>query len=237
MKRPVALVLPLRLLLTTGACAGGDAPGAGGGGGASVEGEVRTDPLRIFGAFDGDAYVVIPCTDSEAVTPVVRGPLADELVELHDELVPRNAPGETIFVDLLGEAVQEGDDVSFDILEVYRAGWEDWGCTWQPLVDGLRFAASGTEPGWTLHVAMDSTVVLSRPDGTAEGSLRDVEGTLAAGWTIEGVLGGDAFTLELQPDPCRNAMSGGFSHLTATFGLADSVWRGCGFAGEEVGGS
>ncbi len=224
-------------MLAMSACSSDGDPEAGADAPTVVEGEVRTDPLRFFGAFDGDAYVVVPCTDSEDAIPVVRGPLADELVAFHDELVPRNGPGETIFVDLLGEAVQEGDEVSFDILEVYRAGWEDWGCTWQPLVDELRFAASGTEPGWTVQIAMDSTVVLSRPAGTTDGLMQQLEGSLPAGWTAEGVLGGDAFTLDLRPDPCRNEMSGGYSHMAATFTLADSVWQGCGFAGAAAGDS
>jgi len=218
--------------LLVGACGGGAEPGSGS---SATQGEVRSDPLRLFGAFDGDAYVVVPCADSEDALPVVTGPLADELVLLHEELVPGTGPGEAIFVDLLGEAVQEGEDVSFDILEVYRAGWEDWGCTWSPLVQNPRFAASGTEPGWTVHVALDSTVVLSRIDGATNGEMARLEGTLASGWTAEGELGGAAFTLDLQPDACRNRMSGGYSHLTATFTLADSTWQGCGFAGEGAG--
>lgn len=202
-----------------------------------MEQVVRTDPIRITGAFEGESLIMTPCTDSELQVRLVSAPVVLDLVEIHAELVPALAPVESIFVDMLGEAIEERGEVSFEVLEVYRAGWEDWGCTWQPLVEGLRFAASGTEPDWTLHVATDSTVRLSRIEGMVEGRATTVEGSLAAGWTVSGTVGGSDFSLELEPVPCQNAMSGGWSHLTARATLAGAAREGCGFAGEGVGGA
>jgi uncharacterized membrane protein len=222
------------VLLVLGACSDTPPADAEAGQDSPVEQVVRTDPFRVTGAFEGASFYMTPCSDSELDVRLVPGPEVLDLVGIHGELVPGDTPVETIFVDLLGEAIEERGEISFEVLEVYRAGWEDWGCTWQPLVEDLRFAASGTEPGWTVHVAMDSTVRLSRMDGTVEGRATAIEGTLASGWTISGSVGSEAFTLELDEAPCRNEMSGGWSHLEALLTLEGEERRGCGFIGELV---
>lgn len=237
---PVGGLLRLAVLLAPiavlGACADAadDSEGAPAPEAAPVQEVVRTDPIRVTGAFEGGTFYMTPCSDSELEIRLLPGPEVLDLVALHESLVPGDTPIETIFVDVLGEAIEEDDEISFEVLEVYRAGWEDWGCTWQPLVEELRFAAAGTEPGWTLHVATDSTVRLSRVEGTFEGRAASIEGTLAAGWRITGRVGGDDFTLELDAAPCVNQMSGGFSHLEAALTLAGESRRGCGFLGEAV---
>jgi uncharacterized membrane protein len=219
------------------ACSDPPAPGAADRSALPADQVVRTDPIRVTGAFEGESLFMTPCWDSELDVRLARAPVVLDLVAIHQELVPGTAPVESIFVDLLGEAVEERGEISFEVFEVYRAGWEDWGCTWEPLVERLRFAASGTEPDWTLHVAVDSTVRLSRLEGTVEGRATVIEGTLAAGWTVSGSTGADDFTLRLDPIPCRNEMSGGWSHLEAVLTLAGVERRGCGFIGEPAGGA
>ncbi len=201
---------------------------------APAEQVVRTDPFRVTGAFEGETFYMTPCSDGELEVRLVPGPEVLDLVAIHEELVPGDTPVETIFVDLLGEAVEERGEMTFEVLEVYRAGWEDWGCTWQPFVDELRFAASGTEPDWTIHVATDSTVRLSRIDEMVEGWATAIDGTLAAGWTVTGTVGAGEFTLQLEAVACRNEMSGGWSHLEVLLTLDGEERRGCGFIGETM---
>ena len=204
---------------------------------AAVEpslGVVRTEPFRMTGAFEGESFLMTPCTDSDATIQLEPGPDVLDLVGLHAEMVPGDVPIEAIFVDLLGEAIQDGDDVSFEVHQVYRAGWEDWGCTWTPLETPLRFAASGTEPGWTLHVGADSTVTWSQIDGSLSGTVTSIEGSLAAGWDVGGLLDGDPWTLELVEEPCRNQMSGGWSHLASALVWRGRSYVGCGFIGDAT---
>jgi uncharacterized membrane protein len=202
-------------------------------GGGEEEQVVRTDPVRVTGAFDGVEYQLFLCTEGDEPIPVVQGPLLYELAEFHAEMIPALAPGETIFVDLLGEAVQEGDEVSFDVLEVYRAGWEDWGCTWAPTLSDAEWAASGTEPFWSVEVSRDSLVVY-RPDAD---ELRvahvGYEGDPVAGWRFTLEVEGEAWDFDVAPEPCRNAMSGGYSHLRVSIRRPDGDWQGCGFTVPE----
>lgn len=221
----------IALIGLTAACAGEQGAEMDGRGEADL-GVVRTDPFRLTGAFAGDSYLITPCSDGETDLRLERGPEVLDLIGIHEELVPGDFPVETIFVDLFGEAIQDGRDTSFEVIEVYRAGFEDWGCTWVPLESPLRFAASGTEPGWTLHVGADSTVTLSRVEGTREGDVTLLEGSRAAGWEVSGEIEGEAWTLELFEEPCRNAMSGGYSHLVASLTLGGETWTGCGFIGD-----
>jgi len=229
--RVVALGVCLSLL--TSACEA-DRVEVGEAGAEPDLGVVRTDPFRMTGAFEGESYLVTPCTDSEALIRLEPGPEVLDLVVLHADLVPRDMPVESIFVDLFGVAIQDGNDVTFEVQQVYRAGWEEWGCSWVPLEVPLRFAASGTEPEWTFHVGADSTATLARSDSSASGAVSALEGSLAAGWTLMGEVGGEAWTLELVEAPCRTPISGGFSHLSATLTWRGESLSGCGFIGDAT---
>ncbi|MDT8370259.1 MAG: hypothetical protein RQ745_13715, partial [Longimicrobiales bacterium] len=111
-----------------------------------------------------------------------------------------------------------------------RASYEEWGCGWTPLIDDARFIASGTEPDWTLEVSAD-TAVMSTPERTEWGGVERLEGTAPAGWTVEGRVGEAGFVLEITPEPCTNAMTGGWTPLTAHLTRAGTEWRGCAFRG------
>lgn len=191
---------------------------------------VRTEPLRVTGAFDGAEYELFLCSEEgEEPIPIVEGPLLYELAELHAELIPALGPGETIFVDLLGEALQQGDDVSFDVLDVYRAGWEDWGCTWRPSLAEAELVGSGTEPYWTVELSADSLVV-TRPDAEeVRVAHAGFEGDVVAGWRFTLEVEGADWSFDFGPEPCRNEMSGGYSHLRVAVTRPEGAWDGCGF--------
>lgn len=230
MRRPVA-AWSVVTLLAAGAC-GGDAPGASAR--ADASGVVRSEPLRLTGAFEGESRLLTPCSDPGVTLDVAAAPAVRDLSALHAELVPALAPGEAIFVDVRGVVVQQGEEMSFELREVYRAGWEDWGCDWTPSVQPLRFAAAGSEPDWSIHVGADSTAVYSDLEGSSTGSVQTLAGSLAAGWTASGAIGGEGWTLELFEAPCRNPMSGGWSHLVATLTLGERTRSGCGFIGDAT---
>jgi len=225
MSRPVASVATVGLVLVA-------ALSACGGDGSDDLGVVRTDPFRMTGAFDGETSMLVPCTSTADQIRLEWTPLDLDLTALHADLVPQLQRRELIFLDIFGIAIEDGDDVSFEVLDVFRGGWEDWGCDWRPSVQPLVLAMSGTEPDWSLQVGGDSTVVLSRPEGGATGSWTLLEGSLAAGWEAEGVIEGMPWALEVYEEPCRNAMTGGYTHLVATFSWREQEWTGCGFVGD-----
>lgn len=221
MRRTLGLATSLLLLAACGA----DGPGG--------EEVVRTDPFRTTGAYDGETDLLTACGDAAEPIELEWSPTRVDLADLHAELTPKLRPGETIFLDLLGVAIQDGDDVSFEVIDVYRAGWwEEWWCEWQPSVTSPVVVVSGTEPDWQFHVGADSVVVLSRPDGTLEGSWTLLEGSLSSGWAAEGVIDGAPWTFEAFEEPCRNQMSGAYSHLVGSLTWQDQTWAGCGFMGD-----
>lgn len=230
--RTVAVTTAVLALIVLPGCAG-DEP-AEDAADAPVEEVVRTDPFRVTGDFEGRSFVMTLCADSEQDVDVVPGPATLDLVTLHGELVPGDMPSETIFVDLLGEAIQDGDDVSFEVLEIYRAEWEGMGCGWEPRIEDVRFVTEGTEPFWSLHVSAD-TALLVEPEGETRGLVESIEGSEAAGWTVVGTIGETPFTLELDAIGCTNSMSGAYRHLEVTFTRDGSdPWRGCGFSTEGL---
>ncbi len=174
-----------------------------------------------------------PCDGSEPLW--LDGPLAIDLQELHDELTPGVEPFEGIFLDVVANigpppAVGPGIDygAAAIVLFLRRAALEGFNCG--DVSDDLVVQASGTEPFWSLRVDTQGAE-FATPEGRVAldlGPLRaDEEGWLMQG---SGPDGGNVF-VSLVSMPCRNAMSGAFSHLTVEVQAGGRSYDGCAFLG------
>lgn len=164
-------------------------------------------------------------------TPLpLDGPAFLDMVGLHSELAPGLEPMEGIFADVLGEVRESQEGPWLRALELRRAALEGWGCG-RDEVD-ILLEASGTEPFWTLTV-QDSLAIWRMP----EGSKQFVHGGPAlmprGGWevVVDAVDARVELRAEFYQEPCRDSMSGAWSHLSAEVVLEGREYRGCAFIG------
>ena len=92
--------------------------------------------------------------------------------------------------------------------------------------------ASGTEPFWSLRVTSQGAE-FATPEGRRSLDVGVLEED-PEGWVVQGTDpdGGNVF-VSLTPIPCRDAMSGAYSHLTAEVQLGGRILRGCAYLGPE----
>ena len=156
-----------------------------------------------------------------------------ELAGLHAELAPGLEPIEGIFVDVLGEMREDAQGPWLNVIGLRRAALEGWGCDRDER--SLVMEASGTEPFWTLTVE-DSVASWRTPEGVKQFVHDGPFAMRWGGWELESRSGADEPELraELYQQPCRNAMSGAWSHLSVEVVLAGRTFRGCGFLGPEA---
>ena len=217
---------------------GGDAdapPPAGATAADSVAAVPTPGPVRTAGVFVlGEGTVEFrPCDGGEPLW--LDGPLVPDLVELHGELAPGVEPFEGVFVDLVGHlgpgpAMGSGIAYSGSLipLRVRRAAYEGWNCGDDD--PAVVVEVRGTEPFWTLRVT-DQEVDFATPEGrrTLEmGPLSDD----AEGWVLQGTdADGSNVFVSLTPIPCRDAMSGAYSHLSAEVEIGGRRLQGCAYLG------
>jgi uncharacterized membrane protein len=163
------------------------------------------------------------------------GPLAIDLQELHAELAPGVEPFEGIFIDVVanvGPPPAVGPGTAYDgaliVLLLRRAALEGWNCGDDDPTAIL--GASGTEPFWSLSVTTEGAEF-----ATPEGRIRLDLGELTndeEGWVMQGTSpdGGNVF-VSLVEIPCRDAMSGAYSHLSAEVQSGGQAFRGCAWLG------
>lgn len=175
----------------------------------------------------------LPCGDGPELW--LDGPLSLDLIELHDEMTPGVEPFEGIFIDVVADidpppATGPGRVYPGSLIVEFlrRAAFEGWNCG--DVGDDVWFAADGTEPFWSLEVT-EAGAVFTTPDGGARalalGEIRMEE----EGWVVPGADPESGVEVRLIDAPCRNAMSGAFSHLMAQVTIGDVVHEGCGWFG------
>jgi len=182
------------------------------------------EPSAITGFLTLDGTPAITLCGSGEELPV-DGPAMPDLLELHGSLAPGDEPMEGIFVDVLGTIRERPRGPEVDALEVRRAAWEGGGCG-DP-EPGLVYSASGTEPFWSLTV-LDETLTWRTPEAertmTHGGPYRMDRG----GWRVDGVADeGTSLVARFYPEPCRNAMSGAWFHMTVEVELDGTRYEGC----------
>lgn len=230
------------VLLTTSllaACGGDSAQEGVDGAGAAAEQAQPTVELREAVRTAGVLMVgensaeFLPCDGGPELW--LDGPLSLDLLELHDEMTPGVEPFEGIFIDVVADIdppPATGPGVGYPgalIVEfLRRAAFEGWNCG--DVRPNEQYAAAGTEPFWSLEVTEDGAT-FTTPDGGARalelGEVRMDED----GWVVSGSDAGAAVEVRLVDAPCRNAMSGAYSHLTAEISIGDSTLQGCGWFG------
>jgi uncharacterized membrane protein len=189
-----------------------------------------TDPARFTGILTVEGGAEITLCDGGAYP--VDGPASLTLLEVHASLAPGAEPMEGIFVDVLGEIRDEARGPWLDALEVRRAAWEGWGCGTRD--DGIIYRASGTEPYWSLSVA-DSVAEWSTPEGLEQFVHDGPYPMTRGGWALDGETDrGATLRAEFHDEPCRDAMSGAYSHLTAEVSLGGVEYRGCAYRAPEA---
>lgn len=188
-----------------------------------------TPVTRFQGLFTvEDGWRFVPCGED----PIpVEGPAIPDLLEVYDELVPEGAAG--MVVDLLGQVRERDGRGWLEAMEVRRAHFEGFGC--DDLVRA-RLEASGTEPFWSLAVDQ-GTATWTTPRGERRFTHDGLRLDEAGSWRLEArPTPGDegarpALLVEAWPDPCRNAMSGAYSHLRVEVTLDGELYRGCAVLG------
>jgi uncharacterized membrane protein len=233
---PVLLVL---VLVATGC--GDEVPGGAGGAAGDAASDRGTaapsSPTRITGYLTIDEVPVLAlCGTGEERT--LDGPAFPDLLDLHGALAPGVEPMEGVFVDVLGSLVDGAGGAAIEALEVRRAAWEGGGCG--ELEPGLVFRAHGTEPFWSLSVLAE-TLTWRTPEGERtlahRGPYRSDRGDWLVDGTVEPTVPGSGVTPVLTarffPEPCRDAMSGAWFHMSAEVILDGQEYRGCAFSGGE----
>lgn len=178
----------------------------------------------------------LPCGEGPELW--LNGPLALDLLDLHAEMTPGVEPFEGMFIDAvadIGPPPATGAGVAYPgaliVEHLRRAAYEGWNCG--DIRSEIHLEASGTEPFWTLAVT-EAGATFTTPDGGARpvelGELRMVP----EGWAISGTEGERPVEVRLEDLGCRNAMSGAYSHLTATVTIGGTELRGCGWFGEAL---
>lgn len=228
-RRGAAVSRLVAVILLAGTGCGGEAPeGAGEATGeARVEAPAaRAEPARYLGILTVEGGSEITLCDG-GLYPL-DGPASLALLELHASLAPGLEPMEGIFVDVLGELREDGHEPWVYALEVMRAAWEGWGCGTRD--EGVLYRAAGTEPFWSLTVG-DSTATWRTPEGMEQFVHGGPYAMTRGGWVVEGEVagGGGALRAEFMDEPCRDAMSGAYSHLTAGVSREGREFRGCAY--------
>lgn len=205
-----------------------DGSGEAGAGIASPVSEL-TAITRFQGLFTvDDGWSFIPC--GEEPIPV-EGPAIPDLLEVYDELVPDGAEG--MFVDVLGQVRERDGRGWLEAMEIRRAHFEGFGC--DDVVEA-RLEASGTEPFWRVSVE-EGTVTWTTPSGERRFVHPGLELDESGSWAVRArtadapAAGEPTLVLEAWPDPCRNQMSGAYSHLRVEVMLEGEVFQGCGVLG------
>lgn len=226
--------------LILAACGGDGAPDAGAPGAdalgvdAPVSVETRS-AVRIAGILmvGENTAEFRPCEGGEPLW--LDGPLTADLVSLHDELTPGVEPFEGIFLDVVADIdppPASGPGTAYSgalIVELLRrAAFEGWNCG--DVDPAVVVSAAGTEPFWRLQVREDGAE-FATPEGTRALEMQPLEMD-AEGWVLQGTdpQTGNVF-VSLTERPCRNAMSGAYSHLAVEIQLGGEVLRGCGWLG------
>lgn len=225
---------PLLLLLLSAACGGGEPPEAAPDDATGMEEDaapVEAGPQRLQGILTLEGEPELLLCDG---TPYpVDGPAFPEMAELHTQLTPGAEPLEGIFVDVLAE-VREGERGPWvDALALRRAAFEGWGC--RDRTDGLLYRGSGTEPFWNL-VVEEGRARWETPEGSRSFVHDGVVQMPRGGWELEARAegGNGGLRAEFHSEPCRNAMSGAWSHLAVTVELGGETFQGCAFRGPEA---
>lgn len=225
----------LILVLLPAGCGGGDAESAD-------QGQVQVLPLEESPGPEQDLarYVGVLTVEGRPEvllcdrTPLeADGPALMELLELHAELTPGQEPMEGLFVDVLGRIREDARGRWLDLVEVRRAAWEGWGCRTDE--SGVVFRAAGTEPFWTLTVR-EETAEWRTPDEVKQFVHAGAYGMPRGGWELDASESGGAAALraEFHQEPCRDAMSGAYSHLSAVVFTGERELRGCAYIGPEA---
>lgn len=199
-----------------------------------VEPELR-GPIRTAGLLlVGEGIAEFQSCDGAA--PLwLDGPLALDLLELHAELAPGVEPFEGIFIDVVanvGPPPAVGPGTAYEgaliVLFLRRAALEGWNCGDDD--PAVVVGASGTEPFWALRATADGAE-LATPEGRMALELGDLTED-DEGWLMQGTTpdGGNVF-VSLVAVPCRDAMSGAYSHLSAEVQAGGRSLRGCGWLG------
>lgn len=192
-------------------------------------------PIRAAGLLlIGEGIVEFQSCDGGA--PLwLDGPLALDLQELHYELAPGVEPFEGIFIDVVanvGPPPAVGPGTAYDgaliVLYLRRAALEGWDCG--DVDPTVVVQASGTEPFWSLNVTTEGAE-FATPQGRQAiefGALTEDD----EGWVMQGTGpdGGNVF-VSLVALPCRDAMSGAYSHLSAEVQTGGQTFSGCGWLG------
>lgn len=223
--------------LVIAACGGDEAPPLDEAAPMAAEAETPEfrGPERIAGVLlIGENVVEFqPCDGS---TPMwLDGPLALDLQELHAELTPGVEPFEGIFLDVVANvgpppAVGSGTgyDAALIVLYLRRAALEGFNCG--DVADDVVVQASGTEPFWSLRVT-EQGAEFATPEGRSSLELGPLESD-EEGWLLQGVgPDGRNVFVTLVAAPCRDAMSGAYSHLTAEVQAGGRTYEGCAFLG------
>lgn len=235
MRTGVAL-LALSFLAACGGEAGEDAPDLNSGAAEATQPMVELqEAVRVGGVLmvGENSAEFLPCAEGPELW--LDGPLSLDLLELHDEMTPGVEPFEGIFIDVVADidpppATGPGRDYPGSLIVEFlrRAAFEGWNCG--DIRPDVEYAAAGTEPFWSLDVTADGAI-FTTPDGGARTlDLGEVEMD-EEGWVVSGTDAGAAVEVRLVDAPCRNAMSGAFSHLTAEVSIGDSTLQGCGWFG------
>lgn len=166
------------------------------------------------------------------------GPLSADLVALHDELTPGVEPLEGIFLDVvadIGPPPATGPGTAYEgaliVDQVRRAAFEGWNCG--DVDADLVVGAAGTEPFWRLEVGSEAAE-FATPEGTRILEMQPIEQD-PEGWVLQGTDpdAGNVF-VSMITLPCRNAMSGAYSHLTVEVQMGERTLRGCGWLGPSA---
>ncbi len=227
------------LLVAMAACAGEGPAGDEAASSASDAGPASevSAPIRITGFLTVEEGPILTlCSTGEERT--VDGPVFPDLLDLHSTLAPGMQPMEGVFVDVLGVLVEGARGPGVEALAVRRAAWEGGGCA-DPEPE-LAFRAQGTEPFWSLSV-MGDTLTWRTPDGQRtlhhRGPYRSDRGDWIVDGTAEPTTPGSGatpvLTARFYPEPCRDAMSGAWFHMSAEVDLEGREYLGCAFTGGE----
>lgn len=225
-------------VLLAAACGGDSAGGEGGasarpgpGAGSAVSGPEEFPVTRYRGLFSAEnGWTFTPCGDVEIPA---EGPAIPDLLEIYEELVPETAPRQVLFVDALAQLRDDGRRVRVDLLEVRRAWHEGTGCDDDET--GILLEASGTEPFWNVRVE-ESVLVWQTPEALRRFRHGGLEQSETGSFVVRGTEeeGDASIAIEAWPEPCRNQMSGAFSHLQAEITLEGRTVAGCAYLGMQV---
>lgn len=230
---PVAALVLLSGCEFSGEPGGGEADGPGAPQAGSAATFTEVTPITRFTGFFTveDGWRLIPCGDD----PVpVEGPAIPDLLQVYGELVPDGEEG--MFVDVLGQVREQGGRGWLEAMEIRRAYFEGFGCD---DVVRAQLAASGTEPFWSLEVDVDMAS-WSTPDGTRDFVHDGLELSESGSWILDARPAGASSSteptlrLEAWSDPCRNQMSGAYSHLRVEVTLDGELYRGCAVLGSAL---